>query len=81
MVSAKKQNPTDFLDYVPLWDLNIEEIVGHNLEVRGRRVVNRLLQKGWKLLHVYTLHYKVNGVWRERPMAILGRLKNISPKD
>jgi len=34
-----------------------------------------LLKAGWRLLHIYTLRYEDNGVWRERPMAILGRLK------
>jgi hypothetical protein len=57
----------------PLWDLDIAELTGHNLEARGREEVNRLLQEGWRLLHIYTLKYQEDGVWRERPMAILGR--------
>ncbi len=57
----------------PLWQLGIAELTGHNLEARGRDEVNRLLQQGWILLHVYTLKYQEDGVWRERPMAILGR--------
>jgi len=56
-----------------LWQLGIVEVVAHNLEVRGREEVNRLLQEGWHLLHIYTLKYRDDGVWRERPMAILGR--------
>ncbi len=40
-----------------------------------REDVNKLLKKGWVLLHIYTLKYKQNGIWRERPMAILGRPK------
>lgn len=60
-------------DYPPLWKLNIVELAGHNIESRGREEVNRLLTKGWKLLHIYTLRYEEDGVWRERPMAILGR--------
>jgi hypothetical protein len=46
------------------------------LEARGREEVNRLLQSGWRLLHIYTLKYRENSVWRERPMAILGRTRN-----
>lgn len=58
---------------MPLWQLDIEELAGHNIEARGREEVNRLLSEGWILLHIYTLKYEENGVWRERPMAILGR--------
>jgi hypothetical protein len=57
----------------PLWQLDIAELAGHNIEARGREEVNRLLSEGWTLLHIYTLKYEENGVWRERPMAILGR--------
>lgn len=57
----------------PLWQLQIAELAGHNIESRGREEVNRLLTEGWILLHIYTLKYEENGVWRERPMAILGR--------
>jgi hypothetical protein len=62
----------------PLWQFNFAEVTGHNLEARGRKEVNRLLAAGWRLLNVYTLRYEENGVWRERPMAILGRLRNDS---
>jgi hypothetical protein len=69
--------PEDFLKNfaaaVPLWQLGIVELTGHNLEARGREEVNRLLEAGWHLLHIYTLKYHEDGVWRERPMAILGR--------
>jgi hypothetical protein len=58
---------------LPLWQLDIAEVTGHNLEARGREEVNRMLQEGWILLHVYTLRYEEDGVWRERPMAVLGR--------
>lgn len=60
----------------PLWQLDIAELAGHNIEARGREEVNRLLSEGWILLHIYTLKYEENGVWRERPMAILGRPRN-----
>lgn len=56
-----------------LWDLDIMELTGHNIETQGREEVNALLAEGWKLLHIYTLKYREDGVWRERPMAILGR--------
>ncbi len=58
---------------LPLWQLDIAELTGHNLESKGREEVNRLLRAGWRLLHIYTLKYEEDGVWRERPMAILGR--------
>ena len=59
----------------PLWQMGIVELRGHNIESRGREEVNRLLDEGWVLLHIYTLKYEESGVWRERPMAILGRPK------
>jgi hypothetical protein len=61
---------------LPLWQLDIVELTGHNIEARGREEVNQLLRQGWRLLHIYTLKYAEDGVWRERPMAILGRLRN-----
>jgi len=64
------------LERLPLWQLDIVELTGHNLEARGREEVNRLLEAGWRLLHIYTLKYEEDGVWRERPMGILGRLRN-----
>ena len=63
------------IESLPLWQLDIVELAGHNLEARGREEVNRLLDAGWRLLHIYTLKYEENGVWRERPMGILGRLR------
>jgi len=68
--------PIGILERVPLWQLDIIELTGHNLEARGREEVNRLLEAGWRLLHIYTLKYEEDGVWRERPMGILGRLRN-----
>ncbi len=59
-----------------IWDLNIGEITGHNIETQGRAEVNKMLTEGWLLLHVYTLKYREDGVWRERPMAILGKPRN-----
>ena len=58
---------------LPLWQLDIVELIGHNIESRGRDEVNHLLQQGWRLLLIYTLRYQEDGFWRERPMAILGR--------
>jgi hypothetical protein len=68
--------PTSVVERLPLWQLDIVELTGHNLEARGREEVNRLLDAGWRLLHIYTLKYEEDGVWRERPMGILGRLRN-----
>ena len=65
--------PTHAIETLPLWQLDIAELTGHNLEARGREEVNRLLSAGWLLLHVYTLKYREDEVWRERPMAVLGR--------
>jgi len=64
---------TTAVGMLPLWQLDIVELTGHNIEARGREEVNRLLQEGWLLLHIYTLKYEEDGLWRERPMAILGR--------
>lgn len=61
----------------PLWSLDIEEITGRSIETKGREDVNGLLSQGWVLLHVYTLKYKEEDTWRERPMAILGRPKSV----
>jgi hypothetical protein len=57
-----------FVEGASLWQQDIGELTGHNLEARGRERVN-----GWRLLHIYTLKYQEAGVWRERPMAILGK--------
>ena len=65
----------------PLWNLGIVELTGHNLEARGREEVNRLLHEGWHLLHIYTLKYRDQGEWCERPMAILGRTRAQDEKD
>jgi len=69
------------IETLPLWQLDIVELTGHNLEARGREEVNRLLEPGWRLLHIYTLKYRESRVWRERPMAILGRTRNRQPND
>ena len=68
--------PISVLEMLPLWQLDIVELTGHILEARGREEVNRLLETGWRLLHIYTLKYEEDGVWRERPMGILGRLRS-----
>lgn len=61
------------LSHVPLWELRIEELAGHNIETQGREEVNKMLKEGWILLHIYTLRYQEDGAWRERPMVILGK--------
>jgi hypothetical protein len=73
--SVSKDIPMGVPELLPLWQLDIGELIGHNLESKGREDVNRLLKAGWRLLHIYTLKYQEDGVWRERPMAILGRLR------
>jgi hypothetical protein len=70
---ARDEVPASILEARPLWELDIVEVTGHNLEARGREEVNRLLQAGWRLLYIYTLKYHEDEIWRERPMAILGR--------
>jgi hypothetical protein len=81
-IMAKRKVPSEntglahqaiVVETLPLWQLDIVEVTGHNLEARSREEVNRMLQDGWILLHIYTLKYEEDGVWRERPMAILGR--------
>jgi hypothetical protein len=71
--TSAEKIPASVVECLPLWQLNIEELTGHNLEARGREEVNRLLKSGWRLLYIYTLKYEEDGVWRERPMAILGK--------
>jgi hypothetical protein len=73
---VKEEPPSNVLEQLPLWQLDIAELTGHNLEAKGREEVNRLLAAGWRLIHVYTLKYEEDGVWRERPMGILGRLRD-----
>ena len=73
---GRKEVRTGVLETLPLWQLDIAELTGHTIEARGREEVNRLLHEGWRLLHIYTLKYEEDGVWRERPMAILGRLQD-----
>lgn len=65
---------------MPLWDLGIEELAGHNIEAKGREEVNEKLRQGWILLHIYTLKYQENGEWRERPMAILGKPRTLAKR-
>jgi FtsZ-binding cell division protein ZapB len=72
----KKEVAINTIPVLPLWQLDIAELTGHNLEYHGREEVNRLLKAGWLLLHIYTLKYEEDGVWRERPMAILGKLRD-----
>src|ERR1019366_8516391 len=78
---AGDEAPVGVIEKLPLWQLDIVELTGHNLEARGREEVNRLLETGWRLLHIYTLKYEEDGVWRERPMGILGRLRSGQQQD
>lgn len=79
--TAERPAPLEVLERLPLWQLEIVEVTGHNLETRGREEVNRLLDAGWRLLHIYTLKYEEDGVWRERPMGILGKLREKNQQD
>jgi hypothetical protein len=45
-----------------LWQLDFAEVTGHNLESRGRKEVNRLLDADWRLLLAYTLRYEEMGL-------------------
>lgn len=72
---ARADQPKTVQPSLDLWDLDIEELAGHNIESAGREEVNKMLLEGWVLLHIYTLKYREDDVWRERPMAILGRPK------
>lgn len=72
MTDEKTKIPWDTLNQVPLWQLDIAELTGHNIETEGRVKVNELLKSGWILLYIYTLTYLEDGIWRQRPMAILG---------
>lgn len=56
-----------------LANFGIKEVEGKSLEAKSRDEVNIMLQNGWILLHIYTLKYKEDDTWRERPMAILGK--------
>jgi hypothetical protein len=78
---AKKKSVLEVSYTTPLWELEIEELVGHKIEASGREEVNQLLKNGWILLYIYTLKYEEGGIWRERPMAILGRPKKIKKKE
>jgi hypothetical protein len=60
------------LERSPLWQLDIVEVTGHHLEARGTGRGESVTGEGWRLLHIYTLRYQEDGVWRERPMAFLG---------
>jgi hypothetical protein len=64
-------------DRFPLWQMDITELAGKNIETKGREEVNKLLQQGWVLLYIYTLKYKEEDEWIERPMAILGRPRTV----
>ena len=43
--TAATDRATAVVNQLPLWQLDIVEVTGHNLEARGREEVNRLLQE------------------------------------
>lgn len=57
-----------------IWNLGIKELTAKSLEASTRDEVNDMLANDWLLLHLYTLRYREDGTWRERPMAVLGRI-------
>lgn len=73
MAKDKSVNEPEHMRSRELWNLHIGELAGHNIETEGRKEVNKMLDEGWVLLHIYTLKYREDGAWRERPMAILGK--------
>lgn len=83
---AKKSSKLKETEYVPvgpsspIWELGITELEGRSLEKSTRDDVNEMLESGWILLHVYTLKYREDDIWRERPMAILGKPQTIKAK-
>jgi len=58
-----------------IWNIGVKELTAKSLEASTRDEVNDMLADGWILLHVYTLKYREGNVWRERPMAVLGRIE------
>jgi hypothetical protein len=38
-----------------------------------------MLKEGWMLLYIHNVHYQDDDVWRQRPIAILGRPVRIKP--
>lgn len=61
------------VERVFLWELEIDEVTGESLEAKNRDEANKLLSEGWVLLHIYTLKYKEDDIWREKPMGIFGK--------
>jgi hypothetical protein len=59
----------------PIWEMGISELDARSLEKSSRDEVNKMLSDCWVLLHIYTLKYREDNVWRERPMAVLGKPK------
>jgi hypothetical protein len=71
---AKKRPLLEVSYTTPLWELEIEELVGHNIEASGREEVNKLLKNGWVLLHIYTLKYNI---FRQVRLGGLGTLRKM----
>jgi hypothetical protein len=76
MANKKQKQPIEHLPMSynsPIWEMGISELEGRSLEKSSRDEVNKMLSGGWVLLHIYTLKYREDNIWRERPMAILGK--------
>lgn len=70
-VNVEKKEPN-----IALWEFEIQQIEGKSLERKGRDEINDMLLDGWIVLSVYTLRFKNDDTWLERPMAILGLPKH-----
>jgi hypothetical protein len=80
-IPAKEKEDKGFMPMSynsPIWEMGISELEGRSLEKSSRDDVNKMLAEGWVLLHVYTLKYREDNIWRERPMAILGKPKAVN---
>ena len=70
-VNVEKKEPN-----IALWEFEIQQVEGKSLERKGRDEINDMLLDGWIMLSVYTLRFKNDDIWLERPMAILGLPKH-----
>jgi hypothetical protein len=77
MAKKKQEEPSQQLFPMsynsPIWEMGVSELDARSLEKSTRDEVNKMLADGWVLLHIYTLKYREDNIWRERPMAILGK--------
>ncbi len=79
---ARRYRQPDIPSDVPLrrsairfWQLDIVELAGRNIEPPGPRGGQAATTSRVAVAPDHTLEYEEDGVWRERPTVILGRLK------